>query len=537
MALKKPHNEWRLPQASPLDVRAVGLDELLTRLWLRVMSRNRPLIRRPGSVGTVGELANHLSRAGNPKFRGFAEAPAAAESWLRADLVKPLRRYPQYFSVARPVHGLATRIRSSHGADDSLASLVVYGWLASSDPQLLTELERFLEIDAAEESTLDLASFALALLGEDYDDDVRGENPDDPPAPQCRALAAGYADDLRSLMAYASVMPRAALVDHVRRLTGFYVGLSLLRTFRIVVDVEQRRGSRRLCDACATGSDAAAGRCPYRLELAVDAGEDARSPTARVAELAWARQEEHLARYVRSHLTLRKLWEFARALAEDQPEQALAASTLEEIAAVETAASRERLDAYFGERLRGLAEDAGDTGAQDRIRELDREYRAMGLSPFRVYVALLAQLTERKWIGYHRQLVDSLFAKNTADGALRQPLGGRRRRRVALGAGLLETLTLAAVVDVRGDEATTRPLRVDELIDRFDSRYDLLIGRPPADLSDDPGAHVAAAENVDRFKARLREIGLFTDLSDAFLAQTVRPRHTLNAAIGGEVEP
>src|SRR5205085_1558968 len=43
MALKKPHNEWRLPQASTLDVRAVGLDELLTRLWLRVIAQNRPL--------------------------------------------------------------------------------------------------------------------------------------------------------------------------------------------------------------------------------------------------------------------------------------------------------------------------------------------------------------------------------------------------------------------------------------------------------------------------------------------------------------
>ena len=134
----------------------------------------------------------------------------------------------------------------------------------------------------------------------------------------------------------------------------------------------------------------------------------------------------------------------------------------------------------------------------------------MGLSPYRAYVALLAQLTERKWIGYHRQLVDSLFAKNSPDGALRQPLGGPRRRRVALGAGLLETLTLAAVVDIEGGGARTRPLRVDELIERFEGRYDLLISRPPAELVDDPGAHVASAENVDRFKARLREIGLFT---------------------------
>ena len=254
---------------------------------------------------------------------------------------------------------LATRVRSSHGADDSLASLVVYGWLTYCDPQLLDELRAFLQLDTAEEATLDLASFALALLGEEYEEDVRREAPDDAPPPQCRALAHGYADDLRRLMAYVRVMPRAALVDHVRRLTGFYVGLALLRTFRIVVDVEQQRGSPRLCAACAAGSEPVDGRCPYRLELAVDTGEDARSTTARIAEIAWARQDEHLARYVRSHLALRKLWEFARALAEDDPDGELPHSTLEEIAALETLAPRERLDAHFGERLRTLAEEAG----------------------------------------------------------------------------------------------------------------------------------------------------------------------------------
>jgi hypothetical protein len=33
--------------------------------------------------------------------------------------------------------------------------------------------------------------------------------------------------------------------------------------------------------------------------------------------------------------------------------------------------------------------------------------------------------------------------------------------------------------------------------------------------------------NAQRLKARLRETGMFVDLSDAFLAQTVRPRYLL----------
>src|SRR4051794_7134254 len=113
MALGSPHNEWRLPKANPLEVRAVGLDEVLTRLWLRVTYENRRLIRRAGGASTIAELAARIARPDNPNFRGFADAPEAAAAWLRADLVKPLQRSPDHFSVARPLHALATRLRSS----------------------------------------------------------------------------------------------------------------------------------------------------------------------------------------------------------------------------------------------------------------------------------------------------------------------------------------------------------------------------------------------------------------------------------------
>jgi len=32
MALKSQHREWRLDQLNPIDVRAVGLDQMLTNL-------------------------------------------------------------------------------------------------------------------------------------------------------------------------------------------------------------------------------------------------------------------------------------------------------------------------------------------------------------------------------------------------------------------------------------------------------------------------------------------------------------------------
>ena len=99
--------------------------------------------------------------------------------------------------------------------------------------------------------------------------------------------------DVASLV---TLLPRADLVDHIRRLTGVHLALYLLKVFRIAVDAETSNGTRTPCETVhATKPDAA---CPYRLELLVDCGEDARSPIAKLAEISWAGEEEWLARYI-----------------------------------------------------------------------------------------------------------------------------------------------------------------------------------------------------------------------------------------------
>jgi hypothetical protein len=70
----------------------------------------------------------------------------------------------------------------------------------------------------------------------------------------------------------------------------------------------------------------------------------------------------------------------------------------------------------------------------------------------------------------------------------------------------------------------TRPIRVDQFLEWLERRYDFLIASPPPYASGDPAAVAVASDNADRFRRRLRETGLFVDLSDAFLAQTIRPR-------------
>src|SRR5207249_831917 len=114
-----------------------------------------------------------------------------------------------------------------------------------------------------------------------------------------------------------------------------------------------------------------------------DCGEDARSAVAKLAEASWTEQEDRLAQYVRSHLALKKLHEFALYLETSRPAEKLPYLTLEEIASVERAAPRELIDVYFDARIEQVIEQTGGNDQGDRVRELTREYRQMGLSPFR----------------------------------------------------------------------------------------------------------------------------------------------------------
>jgi hypothetical protein len=509
-ALKKPHNEFRLDMISPLDVRAIGLDSLLTQLWLRTLLGNRKPARRTLNYATIPELAREIERPENERFRGFDTDADATEGWIRADLVRPLRRDRLKYTVARPLHANAVRLRSNiRQASDSDTSLAVYSWLKSADAPLLKELRALID-GAVDPESDDLITLAVAYLGAEQEADQPARPDEEPevPTPLSRRTARDYCDDVRRLLAYRDVMPRPSLIAHLRRLTGFHLALYLLRVSEIVVQL------------------AADGRLPKqepRLDLIVDFGEDSRSSVARLAAASWGRREHVLHEYIRAHIALKKLDQFAVRAASlwktPLPED------LDELAAIETSGPAERLADHFHSQIADLIDSQKDQ--KEELLSLAADYRDMGLSEFRVYAGVIAHLTEGRWFGYHRELIDSLFSKNSSEGFLRQPLGGRSRRRPAMGADLLETLTLIALVAGKRDDMRTQPLRVDELIPHLENRYDCCIATPPSHLSADLEAARSLAGNRERFKTRLRETGLFRDLSDAFVAQLVRPRFVI----------
>ena len=109
---------------------------------------------------------------------------------------------------------------------------------------------------------------------------------------------------------------------------------------------------------------------------------------------------------------------------------------------------------------------------------------------------------------------------------MRQGYGKRNSRRYALASGLLETLVQIAVLEpISNHGFRTRSIRIDNFIEWLQKRYGMYLGR----LSDKHEPTITDLEamrlNVLAFKDRLREIGFYTDLSDAYISQVIRPRY------------
>lgn len=87
----------------------------------------------------------------------------------------------------------------------------------------------------------------------------------------------------------------------------------------------------------------------------------------------------------------------------------------------------------------------------------------------------------------------------------------------------LTTLLSMCFVEADGQRTATR-LRMEEVLRRLESRFGILIARPPADL-DSADARAGAAQNLTAFTRQLKLLGCFQGLSDDFSAQFVtRPR-------------
>jgi hypothetical protein len=194
---------------------------------------------------------------------------------------------------------------------------------------------------------------------------------------------------------------------------------------------------------------------------------------------------------------------------------------------------------FFGQRISSLVEET--SGAKDA--DLDPEVKAvseMGLSEFETYIEMIVGLRGAFHRKYVTQCLDSLLLKNRAGALVAQGRTKDAPRRFVLDSRLLEVLLQIAVLKQGTDGGfRTGEMRVDDLLVFLRERYGIFIDQLPrgdgfatASIED----RRALRDNVRAFTSRLREVGFYRDLSDAYVTQTITPRYRIaegDTATGG----
>ncbi len=559
MSLSKRDREFRLPKISYLDFKQLEMDRVLTAFFARLAHNGFPSrLRRKVELSVESFVEEFME---HPEwFTGFQSHRDVLERWVETHLLDVVNRGKANQAVAapRPLHGFTYRFRNSkhsrdYGAAQHLYEML-YGARNGAGQKAIEHLNHFffqghdkVTGKADSSSVLDVETQALLRLLDQVEDAPDTKSGRDSFAPLCVGAADLLAEDIQRLLFYQRFIPRSVMVEYLKILIAFHLGLYHLRLFKLLPALVKRKSAD---PTCATGAcpmnpkspDNPFGDCPYRMGLLVDVAGQPGTPLASLAEHSADTHYRRIPTFLRAYFATKKLDEFAtdlvrRGKLSKPPSGEFSVGEVLQLLDAPLKAEREK---FFGQRVSSLVEET--SGARDA--ELDPEVKAvteMGLSEFDAYIEMIVALRGAFHRKYVTQCIDSLLLKSRPGALIAQGRTKDAPRRFVLDSRLLEVLLQIAVLKPGGaDGFHTGEMRVDELLVFLRERYGIFIDQLPrgdgfatTSIED----RRALRDNVRAFTGRLREVGFYRDLSDAYVTQTITPRYRIAAdgtAAGGE---
>lgn len=548
MALQKKDREFRLPKISHLDFKSIEMDRVLTGLFERLEHGGYPSVFRDKRELTVDKFVDDIIEASD-RFPGFGQHRDMVGRWVETHLMDIVNRGKKNAAVAgpRPLHGYTYRFRNPKYSRDYGAAQHLYQMLHHarnlSGHRAIEHLKAFF-FDGFDKVTRELNEKALTdietatllhFLSQRKDTaDTRAGG--DRFAPICIGSADLMAEDIQRLLFYKPFMPRVVMVEYLKILLSFHLALYHLRLLKLLPAWQKLEKENPLCaeSACPMKprqESEPQGDCPYKLGLFVDLSGSAESPTAALAERGADVYFRRIPSFVRAYFVAKKLDEFSEDLLRRgkliRPLNSV--FSVGELLSLQGETFKEEREKFFGQRLSALLESLSDdeSGLDHDVQAITK----MGLSDFETYIEILVSLRG----SFHREFIyksfDSIMQKNKAGALLAQSRAKSTPRRFVLESRLLEVLLQIAVLRPGGDKGYfTGEMRIDDLLSFLRERYGLYIDQlPPGEGFTAPtiDERKALRANVQAFTGRLREIGFYRDLSDAYVTQTVVPRYTI----------
>ena len=532
MVLGRKHTEYTLDLITTIVPHTVEIDRVLINLFPILKYGGKPIPRAYQKKYAVGNMSDLICNA--PEiFKGFSNEPELIKEWLRSDffILSNRGKYNEKVAAPVPLHLNAYKLRSGNETKDYGLATQIFSMLYYGSKSTFEDLRDFLyegvtvENDKFDEKReVDIESLLLLRLLNIFPQDAPDLKPqkDNLKIPVCLGQAMILCDDISRLLSFKAKIPRLVLIRHLRNIIALNLGIYVNRVALLVTDMVENGGSPDSCNNCPgyNGDLQKVSRCPFHPSFITDMGDDHQS---HMASLARKQYEDHLiaySRYIRAHIFLRKLYEFSETLYNKRVIGSMP-NTLEQLLSIKKGLSGgPEFSAFSYSRAEELFQEAQALG-----KSLETVYQSK-VDDFDKYIAMIYELR----LGYHQRtferLMDSLFQKNTENGFLKSGFGSINKRRFSLGSGLLETLVeISTLHQEPNGEYHPRLIRIDEFIKTLQDRYGIFI----QSLPDGKDATIfdleALRQNVMNMKGRLRDIGYYQDLSDAYISQTIRSRY------------
>lgn len=537
MGIDKRHKAFRFDKIMPIDANNIILEQAFVRFLVLIRTKGIPITSTtkdtlyPKSlVKLITEDPTHFQGMGEDNHR-----KQLLEDWLAnefATTVKFGRSGAGEGRIAnlKPIHMSTIKLIDTRiSTQDRDLSKFLYNVFKDSDliigdtslllPYLNAGTVDFgdhdSKLDESKLKELDIETlFLLRLLDNFKVDKVDKKKKVMPHEFLCPGQRQLIINDTARLLVYKASMPRRELIDYLIMLFAFHAALYCLKSFRLVnhlVDSGQYRC--RHCKGINMSNLDKLSECEFQPDIFVDLTNGQDRECDRMAKDKVANHHAIMYRYFSSHYKLKKLDEFASTF----PGYSGSIESLMPFF------NHKDLDAYFRVRL-------SEIKSVEENEELDPEIKTildLNMSPLDTFVEIITQKTFDSRSKNHKSLLASLCGLGKESGFL---TGGRgRKRKYVLGNQLLELLVQLAVVGFNQRQGFyTHPIIITDFVQWLRNRYGILIDRNNG-AEDTPEGAKALENNFNALKVRLRQLGFYTDLSDASNSQVIRPRFTIQS--------
>jgi hypothetical protein len=544
----------KFPRISTINMNDFDIDLFLPSLFFTILSQGRGKARQTNDPKTIAKFVDALSNHSDLEGFNDAEGRKVIERLVRTTLIttgsvgrshvnEQITSIVPYTILAHkpgfPAQGSRQRsadtfiyqaLREYLGADDALRSFVkrVFGRgvIIGSIPDLGGTYDGEARLDT-------LTRLSIAFL-DGFQNTRPGINREKNVSSPCPALAKELAIDLlRYLFEYYTTMPTQAFTHHLLVLINFELFNYTLKLVNAVNELVRYPNNLpiAMCDSTKIS--------PPQLYL--DFTESSAGYSQEMAKACVRRDIETYQQFSSSNLLLRQLDSYMEKLKRNARYKPIVENVLRpDISGAEYLQGLLQLrnDPILGRDIAASARNDEDEirrmntneGEEDDPEALSWLDEIVGTTEDDVerVVSLLIEAQREGAVKNFIQWYSGVGGIKKTQGVLRGTTLSRKSWRYAPTNDLLAVFVQLAAVRLSAptnQEQTgqeLQPIRLQDFLQFLEKRFGILIDRPPS-LFEGAEYIAAARENLRAMLRRLRQMGIFRDLSDDFTVQRLHP--------------